>query len=255
MAENRINRELETREKNVRKRAWQRPEVLPSPNPEPGYTYRWIRTSNQGLVDATNVSSKLREGWEPVKASDHPEISLVTIENEDGKPLINRLHYEMAIFEVLISKLIVKDVWVEGAYRYRDPDSDVPADFYENKETYFKELGLPLNPDDFIKPLQEKMTQKLQYLNDDLPFNTKIKILKRKNKSHIKVSPSEPQEEPTQEETYSEPETQPEPEQPVQEETSTETIQEETSTETIQEEPQPENTDQSSNNDDENNNR
>ena len=82
MAENRINRELETREKNVRKRAWQRPEVLPSPNPEPGYTYRWIRTSNQGLVDATNVSSKLREGWEPVKASDHPEISLVTIENE-----------------------------------------------------------------------------------------------------------------------------------------------------------------------------
>jgi len=66
MAENRINRELETREKNVRKRAWQRPEVLPSPNPEPGYTYRWIRTSNQGLVDATNVSSKLREGWYPV---------------------------------------------------------------------------------------------------------------------------------------------------------------------------------------------
>ena len=85
MAENRINRELETREKNVRKRAWQRPEVLPSPNPEPGYTYRWIRTSNQGLVDATNVSSKLREGWEPVKASDHPEISLDTIENERFK--------------------------------------------------------------------------------------------------------------------------------------------------------------------------
>lgn len=122
---------------------------------------------------------------------------LVSIDTEDGKPLINRLHYEMAIFEVLISKLIVKDVWVEGAYRYRDPDSDVPADFYENKETYFKELGLPLNPDDFIKPLQEEMTQKLQYLNDDLPFNTKIKILKRKNKSHIKVSPSEPQEEST----------------------------------------------------------
>ena len=85
MAENRINRELETREKNVRKRAWQRPEVLPSPTPEPGYAYRWIRTSNQGTIDPTNVSSKLREGWEPVKASDHPEITLVTIENENFK--------------------------------------------------------------------------------------------------------------------------------------------------------------------------
>ena len=85
MAENRINRELETREKTVRKKSWQRPEVLPSPTPEPGYAYRWIRTSNQGTIDPTNVSSKLREGWEPVKASDHPEITLVTIENENFK--------------------------------------------------------------------------------------------------------------------------------------------------------------------------
>ena len=85
MAENRLDRELETRERTTRKKAWQRPETLPSPNPELGYTYRWIRTSTHGQVDATNVSSKLREGWEPVKATDHPEITLVTIENEKFK--------------------------------------------------------------------------------------------------------------------------------------------------------------------------
>jgi hypothetical protein len=82
MAENRINRELETREKTVRKRTWQRPEVLPSPTPEDGYDFHWVRISTQGQVDATNVSSKLREGWEPVKAADHPEITMVTVENE-----------------------------------------------------------------------------------------------------------------------------------------------------------------------------
>lgn len=82
MAENRINREIQTREKTVRKKSWQRPETLPSPTPEDGYSYRWIRVSTQGNTDATNVSSKLREGWEPVKAADHPEITLVTIENE-----------------------------------------------------------------------------------------------------------------------------------------------------------------------------
>ena len=74
MAENRIDRDLTTREKGSRKRSWQRPETLPSPNPEDGYVYRWIRTSMQGQVDAPNVSSKLREGWEPVKAEDHPHI-------------------------------------------------------------------------------------------------------------------------------------------------------------------------------------
>ena len=82
MAENRIDRELQTREKTVRKRSWQRPEVLPSPTPEDGYEYHWVRVSTQGQADATNVSSKLREGWEPVKAADHPEITMVTVENE-----------------------------------------------------------------------------------------------------------------------------------------------------------------------------
>lgn len=85
MAENRINRELDTRERKVRKKAWTRPEVLPSPNPEPGYDFHWVRVSTQGQVDATNVSSKLREGWEPVKATDHPEITIVAIEQERFK--------------------------------------------------------------------------------------------------------------------------------------------------------------------------
>ncbi len=82
---NRTDRELDTREKTARKKAWSRPEVLPSPTDEPGYAFRWIRVSTQGNVDATNVSSKLREGWEPVKASDHPEITMVTVENEKFK--------------------------------------------------------------------------------------------------------------------------------------------------------------------------
>ena len=85
MAENRINRELETREKTTQRKAWQRPEVLPAPNPEPGYEFHWVRVATQGQVDATNVSSKLRQGWEPVKAADHPEITMVTIENDRFK--------------------------------------------------------------------------------------------------------------------------------------------------------------------------
>ena len=85
MAENRLNRETSTREKTARKKAWARPEVLPSPHPEPGYAFHWVRVSTQGQIDATNVSSKLREGWEPVKASDHPEITIVAVEHERFK--------------------------------------------------------------------------------------------------------------------------------------------------------------------------
>ena len=85
MAENRLNRELETREKTTRKKAWNRPEVLPTPNPEPGYAFRWVRISTRGESDPMNVSGKLREGWEPVKASDHPEIFVIGGESERFK--------------------------------------------------------------------------------------------------------------------------------------------------------------------------
>ncbi len=77
MAEqNRQSRELASREKDARPTKWAPPQLLPDPTPEPGYAYRWIRVSTLNTADPMNVSSKLREGWEPVKASDHPEIRL-----------------------------------------------------------------------------------------------------------------------------------------------------------------------------------
>ena len=74
MSQNRQNRDAETREKTVRKKAWTRPTVLPDPIPQDGYKFHWVRVSTMGQPDSTNVSSKLREGWEPVRAEDHPEI-------------------------------------------------------------------------------------------------------------------------------------------------------------------------------------
>ena len=76
MAE-RTPRELDTRAKMERPKQWMLPELLPSPNPEDGYEFRWIRISTLGTADPGHVSAKLREGWEPVKASEHPEIQIM----------------------------------------------------------------------------------------------------------------------------------------------------------------------------------
>ena len=75
-AQNRLARELDTRAEMQRPTSWQAPETLPSPNPRPGFSHRWVRTSVVGQSDAQNVSSKLREGYEPCKAEDYPEMMM-----------------------------------------------------------------------------------------------------------------------------------------------------------------------------------
>ena len=74
---NRTPRSSESREVTARKKTWQRPGMLPTPVPRDGVEYRWIRTSTLGNADNTNVSSKFREGWTPVKADDHPELQVL----------------------------------------------------------------------------------------------------------------------------------------------------------------------------------
>ena len=74
MADNRLARELENRESAQRTQAWTPPQTLPSPKPQPGWVFRYIRTSIMGTADPSNTSAKFREGWEPVKAEDHPEL-------------------------------------------------------------------------------------------------------------------------------------------------------------------------------------
>jgi hypothetical protein len=79
MAEqNRIKRELESRALSERPKQWMPPELLPEPDKEAGYEYRWIRVSMMGKQDGRNVSTKIREGWEPVKLEEQPQFKLLT---------------------------------------------------------------------------------------------------------------------------------------------------------------------------------
>ena len=60
-----------------RVKAWTPPELLPEPDKQAGFAYRWIRVSMLGVADPKNLSSKLREGWEPVRAEEQPKFSLL----------------------------------------------------------------------------------------------------------------------------------------------------------------------------------
>lgn len=77
MADNRNPRDIETRQQSERPMAWKPPELLPEPDKEPGYAYRWIRVATLNNADPRNLSAKMREGWEPVKIEEQPKFALL----------------------------------------------------------------------------------------------------------------------------------------------------------------------------------
>ena len=96
MAENRIPRDLVSRDKSARA-VYVPPSLLPEPARKPGTSYRWVATHVMGGADQTNVSKRMREGWVPCKAADYPELMLGAVGNvEVGGLMLCEMPSEMA---------------------------------------------------------------------------------------------------------------------------------------------------------------
>ena len=85
MAEAKLPREVETREFAERPKQWMPPELLPEPDKQAGYAYRWIRVSMLNQADPRNLSTKIREGWEPVRIEEQPKFQLLVDPNSRFK--------------------------------------------------------------------------------------------------------------------------------------------------------------------------
>ena len=85
MAEKRLTRELDARATQERPKQWAPAELLPEPDKQAGYAYRWIRVSLLNAADPRNVSGKLREGWEPVRIEEQPKFQLLVDPNSRFK--------------------------------------------------------------------------------------------------------------------------------------------------------------------------
>jgi hypothetical protein len=81
MAENRLARDVQTRSATERPKQWMPAELLPEPDKQPGYAYRWIRVATLNTSDPRNLSGKLREGWEPVAVEEQPKFKLLVDPN------------------------------------------------------------------------------------------------------------------------------------------------------------------------------
>ena len=72
-----------TRAKDTRRTPWKPPSTLDAPPAPEGFKHRWIRTSVMGFDDVKNLSARIREGFDLVRADEYPDFEAPTI--QDGK--------------------------------------------------------------------------------------------------------------------------------------------------------------------------
>ena len=120
MAEKRITRDLETRATSQRLQAWAPAELLPEPDKQAGYAYRWIRVSTLNSADPRNVSSKLREGWEPVPIEEQPQFRLLVDPN-------SRYKDQIEVGGLLLCKTPIEFVEQRNAYYAKQTSAQAEA--------------------------------------------------------------------------------------------------------------------------------
>jgi TnpA family transposase len=93
------------------------------------------------------------------------------LEEQDGTVRINRQYYELCVLQRLERALQCKEVWVEGAYAFRNPSQDMPAHWQDEAQrtAYYQVLPQPVQVSSFLDPLRARLTQALTQFNRDLP--------------------------------------------------------------------------------------
>ena len=121
------------------------------------------------------------------------------IREEDHKNVtrVNRIPYELCVLEALRERLRCREIWVDGAERFRNPDEDLPTDFETKRGIYYDVLAQPQDAQAFIGKLQTTLAQALFTLDRDLPENRKVMVLNRP-RNPIRLSPLTAQPEPLQ---------------------------------------------------------
>ena len=133
------------------------------------------------------IKGVIKPGWQ--------EIIVEKLEKNDKgnkQERVNRVNYEIAVLKALREGLRCKEIWVNGANRYRNPDEDLPADFDEKRDEHYLALNKPKEAEEFTSKLQQEMRNALSMFNDGIPKNTKVKILAKEG-GYISLSPLDEQ--------------------------------------------------------------
>ncbi len=94
------------------------------------------------------------------------DLKRMGIQEVKGTPRVVKHYFELAVLQRLEKALNHKKVWVEGAFRYRNPDQDLPQDWHEESFNYYAKHQIPKRSADFVDPIYEELVASLEKANE-----------------------------------------------------------------------------------------
>jgi TnpA family transposase len=85
------------------------------------------------------------------------------VTDENGR--IERIPYELCVLIALREALRRREIYVQGAGRWRNPDEDLPDNFDDNRDVHYAALDKPLQAAEFVADLRRRHKAALDRLN------------------------------------------------------------------------------------------
>jgi TnpA family transposase len=86
----------------------------------------------------------------------------------DERGRVERIPYELCVLVALRDALRRREIYVDGANRWRNPDDDLPGDFETTREVHYGAIRQPLDPTEFIAGLRERLAAALDRFDSAL---------------------------------------------------------------------------------------
>ena len=134
--ETRTSRASQTRVKEEKKKVWTPPSSLDAPPAPDGFRHRWLRAESMGFDDSSNMSAKIRSGFELVRADQYPETDYPTIQTGKYKGVIG-------VGGLLLARIPDEIVKSREAYfnnMTQDADAAIEQDLMKEQHP-----GMPIN--------------------------------------------------------------------------------------------------------------
>ena len=132
------SRASQSREKDKRPQTWTPPSSLDAPPAPDGFKHRWIRAESMGFDDTSNMSAKLRSGFELVRADEYSDIDYPQIQDGKYKGVIG-------VGGLLLAR--IPEEIVEARKEYFEQQTKDRNDAIENDLMKEQHPSMPINSD------------------------------------------------------------------------------------------------------------